>query len=595
MKKELYVCKDSPAELKETIATAQRMMDNMAEFKVKADDGSLSFADLDELTRRNNAIANEFPTAKEPVPGYPVRTNNMADLEALSKARLKEAEAELESQGDPVFSVNSLDELKQLSTMPPAVLSKMVLDAAKNKRDEDEVMVDSDRSTELQTVKGKNEFRDDLVKENLKTIHDLLYNAKLVLFEVMHEWPGVEPYEAQLHLNAKAFKGNKQEGMALLKAILNNDVEDDELADSKRESAFILATLATEKGGELDGIIELCEQDEELAIEIFQALTYANNPYIAEWIRNRFDTQAPKIQKSLVEILEYKNKLKTDDWSLSANNREPDVLEKIYRAQVHTNYLATTPDCNHLWQDPDAEWFEAALFSALISGEEAALLVARKRLIEAPDKIQQLPIYLACAATRGDDLLLIKRCIPEEAIRTQVIQALGILGLPLGVPVLIDMIDEQIKSKEHWDQQYLILESLNLITGASLPLLFPDLKEGSEDKKHEVTVEITWKSQWMRWWLQNQYRFDSELRYRRGVPFSIESCIDEMAFEQGNYWSRQYAFHELQIRTRQSISPFFADWDVKDQWNATSQWRRWWEENKGNYSSSPWLFAGIET
>ncbi|MCG8335441.1 MAG: HEAT repeat domain-containing protein, partial [Proteobacteria bacterium] len=395
-----------------------------------------------------------------------------------------------------------------------------------------------------------------------------------------------------LHLNAKAYKGNKQRGIELLKGILNDDVEDEELAEKKQESAFILGTLATEKGGELDFLFELCEQDDELALKIFQALNYANNPFICEWITNRFDSLSPDTQKGLVGILEYKNKLKTDDWYLSANNREPEVLERIYRAHVQTGYLNSAPDVKPLLQDPNADWFEEALFSALISGDEKALIAARKRMIEAPDKVQKLPIYFACTATRSDDLLIVKRCIPEEAIRTHVIKALGILGLPLAVPALIEMIDDHIKDKEHWDQQYLILESLDLITGASLPLLFPDIKEGPEDKRHEVKVETAWRSQWMSWWIENQYHFDSDFRYRRGVPFTIESCINEMMYEKGNYWCRQLSFHELQIRTGQCIVPFFADWDIKDQINAINHWHTWWGENKSKYPSSQWLYAG---
>ncbi|MCG8338319.1 MAG: hypothetical protein MJE63_27750, partial [Proteobacteria bacterium] len=126
MSKKLYISDDSPEELKETIATAQRMMDNMAEFKVKTDDGSLTFDDLDELTRRNNAIASGFPTADKSVPGYSIQTQNMDELEALSKARLAEAEAELNKQGGPVFKITSFDQLKELSKMPPETLGAKV-------------------------------------------------------------------------------------------------------------------------------------------------------------------------------------------------------------------------------------------------------------------------------------------------------------------------------------------------------------------------------------------------------------------------------------------------------------------------------------
>ncbi|MCG8337342.1 MAG: hypothetical protein MJE63_22805, partial [Proteobacteria bacterium] len=464
----------------------------------------------------------------------------------------------------------------------------------KSKQLEDDEVDDSDDSFEPAAIKVKKEFKNNLIKENLENIHDLLYNAKLVLFELMNNWPEVEPYEEQLHLNAKAFKGNKQEGIELLKGILNEEEEDEELADKKQESAFILGTLAKEKEGELEFLFDLCEQDEELSLQIFQALKYANNPFICEWIADRFDSLSPEIQKGLVEILEYKNKLKSDDWYLSPRNREPGVSEKIYRAQANTGYLNDPPDFNHLFQEHDTEWFEDSLFTALIKGDENAVIIARKTMMEAPDKVQQLPLYYSCSAIGHEDLLLIKRCIPEESIRMNVIRSLGMLGLPLGVPALIEMIDDHIKDKEHWNQQTLILESLNLITGAQLPLLFPDIKEGPEDKKHEVNIEITWKSQWMSWWIENQCHFDSDFRYRRGVPFTIESCIDEMANARGNYWSRQYSFHELQIRTGHSIVPFFADWNVQDQMNAINQWRTWWRENKNKFSSLQWLYAGKE-
>ncbi|MCG8335231.1 MAG: hypothetical protein MJE63_11975, partial [Proteobacteria bacterium] len=284
MSKKLYVCKDSPAELKETITVAQRMMDNMAEFKVKADDGSLTFADLDELARRNNAISSEYPTAQQPVPGYPVQTKNMNDLEALSKSRLLEAESELKSQGGAVFEITNFDQLKELSKMPPSAIGQMVIDTAKAKRESKGVKAPKVDAGSVSVPERP--FHPSIFVQHLKEIQTLLFHAKTVFRDLPFDWSHAEIFEDQLFINAKSFEDFRDVGVYFLVEVLTGEEDDEDVQKLKGEAAFVLATVDIAEKDELDDLIDSWKADEDLKPQIVQALKYEKKTKIDSTLKS---------------------------------------------------------------------------------------------------------------------------------------------------------------------------------------------------------------------------------------------------------------------------------------------------------------------
>lgn len=226
MEKKLFVSDDSPAELKETISVCQQYIDNMQEFKVKADNGTLNFDDLEELTRRNNILVNQLPHDSKPRPGYPPQTTNLDELESYAKTRGEESANLLKAEGGPVFKITSFDELKKLSKMEPEALGAMILEAGKKKtREKEEKEAKSKAAKPEKDIKIKTDrsFHEELLVDHLHKIKSLLLNAKLVFFNLQDDWEHSELFEEKLIENAKSFEDFRQDSLTLLKEILTEE------------------------------------------------------------------------------------------------------------------------------------------------------------------------------------------------------------------------------------------------------------------------------------------------------------------------------------------------------------------------------------
>ena len=591
MKNELYVSDDAPEELKEVISAAQRMMDNMVKFKAKAEDGTLTLDDLDELTRLNNNIARDFPRANTLPVGYPPQTSDIEELKAISRSRAAEAEAELKAGGGPVLNIQTLEELEELSKQSPESLAATVMAAAQAKKRAESSETGDDDPIDAAPPSLEQQFSTHLIKENLDRIHDLLVSAKLVLFDRQEDWRTVKPFEKELHLNAKAFEGNKQEGIDLLLGILRDEEEDEDLVDRQAEAAYNLATIANEQTAILDDLAALWEKDEERGKPILKALKYATNPFIPRWILSRFHSHGDSLKPGLLEVLDYQGAFDCAYWEKQYAYQGEYTQATLYRITATSGVVLSREQADPLLSDPNAAHFEEAFQAELLSGRDQSLMTARNHLYQAPDKTRHLAMILACGAEETD-AILIRRSLQHESIRDSVVSALGILGLPQFVCDLINIMDPNITSKADWDYQRLLVENLELITGAEMELDLPEINEGPEGREIEVTVEVGWKYQWADWWYQNRHRFETNARYRRGKRFTLESCISEMGHRSGSYWTRQRAYYELQMRSGQHIAPFFADWPVHRQLESIRTWQHWWEQNRYEYPDHQWLFNG---
>ncbi len=212
---------------------------------------------------------------------------------------------------------------------------------------------------------------------------------------------------------------------------------------------------------------------------------------------------------------------------------------------------------------------------------------------------ENLPIYIALAGNKTDQSLLVST-LSNETARKSAIEGLGILGDVTAIPSLI----EELK-KENNDLNLAAASALELITGAGLvekhlvieeewleePIEEDEASIGSEyDEDEELEdflqpelVEIegpntSWEI-WSEWWQSNRNRFDSTQCWRIGKPFTLGSCIEDMANPKRKYDERQRAYLELVVRSKNHI-PFEADWFVPKQQAAIAKWKKWWELNK---------------
>lgn len=594
MKEKLYIHNDAPEELKQVVDVSQQMLDTMKEFKAKADNGTLTLDDLRELTRRNNALSKEYPRKAEPNADAPPRTNDMDELKRYAKARMEESTRQVEADGGPVFKVNGLDKLKELSFMPPMALGKMVLNEAEKKNKPTKFIEEgreSDEEFESPKTPIQHQFNYQLIEERFETFCFYYHHAKRVYFDLPWEWTKAEPHEANLYKSGSTFNGYGERGTDWLKAVLAGEAEDEDLSEKRTEAALALVSRNNKETGDIDDLLERWQDDENLRDPIVRALKTSDNDQVDQCLNELFDNTSPEIKAGIIEILEYRKRIDTDRWMVFLQNEDPEVCEKIVRAFLNNGIEVETESFRPLLNDPEKDFFEEALFSAFMNGEAAFFLQARVLNDSKPETVDRLPLYLACAGNRNDYPVLLKSLDQEDCFKAAV-RGLGIMGLTPGVPVLIDRFSWSIASKDDWDMQTVIHDSLNLITGAGLELPFPDIVPGSESKECEVEIRVRFKDIWSRWWLDHRQMFREHTRYRRGVCWTLGSCIDEMAYEKGNYWSRQYSYYELVIRSGEHIAPFFADWDVNDQLDAIDKWREWWLEKGHRFPENPWLFHG---
>jgi hypothetical protein len=184
--------------------------------------------------------------------------------------------------------------------------------------------------------------------------------------------------------------------------------------------------------------------------------------------------------------------------------------------------------------------------------------------------------------------------------------ALGLLGDISAVDTLL----EQLANTELAEPAS---RALNLITGAELyeKVFIPEkidedtlfdaelekLKRGEPlyPPGEEPGVTITRLSQksddWRQWWAENQPRFDPQIRYRNGKPYSPAALLENLESEKSPRQVRQLAYEELVIRYGADF-PFETDMFVIRQKQALAKYAKWIQAHDSRFREGRWYFAG---
>jgi uncharacterized protein (TIGR02270 family) len=225
---------------------------------------------------------------------------------------------------------------------------------------------------------------------------------------------------------------------------------------------------------------------------------------------------------------------------------------------------------------------------------------------EAPSKSWAiLPLGLAGGrATLGPLTELSKKNSTEGII------ALGLLGDPVSVPLLISRL-EQEEAGAH------AAMALQCLTGACLceTVFVPD--EVDEDELFESERErvkqgktldrgdgrpfgsnITRLSQsqdaWTNWWGANQDRFTPGTRYRNGGKFSPERLVETLTSERTPHRLRQYCCEELAIRYGNDFG-LETDMPVRSQIPRLAEATAWSRSGATRFEEAAWYFGGYGT
>ena len=184
--------------------------------------------------------------------------------------------------------------------------------------------------------------------------------------------------------------------------------------------------------------------------------------------------------------------------------------------------------------------------------------------------------------------------------------ALGMLGDIVAVEPLIDlMADAEMANSSAL--------ALNLILGADLyeevfipdqldpDELFDDEREGVEKSKAingdvkaaGTTVEmlITRPDAWRQWWKANGKRFQADICYRQGQPYTPQSLLEILKDPKSPHILRQIAYEELVIRYGLEIA-FETDMPVREQKAALARYEKLIAQRAQEFKPGRWYIGG---
>lgn len=207
---------------------------------------------------------------------------------------------------------------------------------------------------------------------------------------------------------------------------------------------------------------------------------------------------------------------------------------------------------------------QAAAFDALLAVDVSeARRVARSVLRRAGGAAAART--LAILGTAADAPLLAQHAGTADADPVTV-EALGILGGPASVPLLLDLLGstrDEVRAAAG--------RALALLSGAS-PSETVRQEFGDDDDPVVATRPSTAIADWQSWWDDARPRAVAAARWRRGAPFSVESCLAEMAAAGTAAHDRERAHLEL-LALAGAVVPYSAGWFVSRQERAIRAWQ----------------------
>ena len=96
---------------------------------------------------------------------------------------------------------------------------------------------------------------------------------------------------------------------------------------------------------------------------------------------------------------------------------------------------------------------------------------------------------------------------------------------------------------------------------------------------------------WSSWYKDNQARFDPNLRYRNGKPFSLQCLLENLESERSPHQVRRLAYDELVMRYGMDVA-FETDMPLAHQRAALARIAEWVQINSGKFKDGDWYFAG---
>lgn len=417
------------------------------------------------------------------------------------------------------------------------------------------------------------EFFREFQEEHLSELAFLLAQRQRYLHDPEVEWLDVEPLDVRIARHVEAMQVGGDTALTCVREVLESEAPDE-------FTAGVYARVLMDPGG--NGISEMlarmAEADTVLLPCFIEALTLAHHPQLSEKLQGLLSAPRPEVQVATARILGHRHDTGGGPLLPLLDATAPEVRAAAALAVSELGYRPALSTIERKLNQTSLDELDVWAFAALRLGSSRALQVCRQAGQAAGTIPPRLPWLLGLAGEVQDFGLLRQLC-RQPALMVGALEALGILGVPAAVPLLLEHLGH-----EKAEVRDAAAKALTLMTGAGLTekVMNRDedaADEGSSDEDwREVTRPSTDAAAWRAWWAEYGSRLEGISRLRFGKPYGLDSCIEELAHPRSPFDARVRAALELGIRSGQTVG-FQPDWPIHRQRRAIEHWRQWWAKH----------------
>ncbi|HYO55824.1 HEAT repeat domain-containing protein [Archangium sp.] len=416
------------------------------------------------------------------------------------------------------------------------------------------------------------EFLREFQEEHLSELAFLLAQRRRYLHDPEVEWPDVESLETRIFRHVEALRTGGDIGLTCARETFASEAPDELTA-----GAYALVHVTSGGDGIAEVMARMAEADTVLLPCFTEALMLARHPQLSERLGTLLTALRPEVRAAAARILGHRRDGGAGPLLPLLDDSVPEVRAAAALAVADLGHRLALPVLERKLTQVSAGEVGVWALAALRLGSSRALHACRQVGHASGTLSPGLPWLLGLAGDAQDFGLLRQLCARPE-LMVGVLEALGILGVPAAVPLLLEHL-----SHEKTEVKEAAAKALALMTGAGLlekvQVRDEDASddEASEDAWHEVTRPSTDAVAWRAWWAEHRSLLEGKSRLRLGRPYSLDLCIEELAHSRSLFDARARAALELGIRSGQTVG-FQPDWPIRRQRQAIEQWRQWWAE-----------------
>jgi uncharacterized protein (TIGR02270 family) len=417
------------------------------------------------------------------------------------------------------------------------------------------------------------EFLHEFQEEHLSELAFLLAQRQRYLHDPEVEWPDIEAMEVRIARHVEAMQVGGDTALACAREMLASEAPDEFTAGTY---AWVLIGPGGEGIAEM--LARMAEADTVLLPCFIEALTLAHHPRLSERLQGLLSSPRPEVRVATARILGHRHDSGGGSLLPLLDDTVSEVRAAAALAVSELGYRPALSMLERKLTQTSLDELDVWALAALRLGSSRALQVCRQASQAAGTISPRIPWLLGLAGEVKDFGLLRQLCT-QPTLMGGALEALGILGVPAAVPLLIEHLGH-----EKAEVKGAAAKALTLMTGAGLTekVMVRDedaADDGASDEDwREVTRPSTDAAAWRAWWAAYRSRLEGISRLRFGKPYGLDSCIEEMAHPRSPFDARVRAALELGIRSGETVG-FQPDWPVHRQRQAIEHWRQWWAKH----------------